>query len=252
MPSLESAVAGLPTSFIGDVILEPTAAPVVSAIGSLPSAVISAVNSIIPPFESAVAGIPTILPGTDGPACSLIPTATAPGLMEPVLSAVDTIVTPLPSVVGGILELVPEIFQPVASAVTAVVAPVETAIAGAVSPIASVVKGVVGGLLGGDPAAPAISTLTPVAVIPVPAASTLLTVVSPIISAVPAPTIAPRVPFCCPVLVLGVVSSTCTVATEASVCVGGVTKICVSASLSPGTSVNIAQLTCFASLFGVV
>jgi hypothetical protein len=73
-------------------------------------------------------------------------------------------------------------------------------------------------------------------VIPVPAASTLLTVVSPIISAVPAPTIAPRVPFCCPVLVLGVVSSTCTVATEASVCVGGVTKICVSASLSPVSS----------------
>ncbi|KAG9197520.1 hypothetical protein G6514_001476 [Epicoccum nigrum] len=252
MPPLENAVAGLPTSFIGDMILEPTAALVVTAIGSLPSAVISAVDSIIPPFERAVAGIPTILPGTDGPACSLIPTATVPGLMEPVLSAVNTIVTPLPSVVGGILEPVPEIVQPVASAMTAVVAPVETAIAGAVRPIASVVEGVVGGLLGGDQAAPAISTLTPVTMIPVPAASTLLTVVSLIVSAVPAPTIAPRVPFCCPVSVLGVVSSTYTVATEASVCVGGAKKTCVSAFLNPGTSVNIAQLTCFASLLGVV
>jgi hypothetical protein len=236
IPPLESAVAGLPTSLIGNVIPLPTAAPVVSAIESLPSAVVSAVNSILPPLESALAGLPTNLPGTDGPACSLVPAATIPGPLEPVVSAVDAIITPLPSVVGGILEPVPGIVQPIVSAVTAIVAPIETAVAGVVSPVASVVEGVVGGVIGGllgggAPAAPTTSTLVPVAATPAPAVSTLLTVVSPIIPALPASTVAPRVPFCCPVSVLGAVSSTCTVTTSAAVCVG-LKRFCVSASLS--------------------
>lgn len=229
-------ILSVATSVIGGVIPEATGAPLESAIGSLPSAVVSAVNSIIPPLESAVAGLPTNLPGTDGPACSLVPAATIPGPLEPVVSAVDAIITPLPSVVGGILEPVPGIVQPIVSAVTAIVAPIETAVAGVVSPVASVVEGVAGGVIGGllgggAPAAPATSTLVPVAATPAPAVSTLLTVVSPIIPALPASTVAPRVPFCCPVSVLGAVSSTCTVTTSAAVCVG-LKRFCVSASLS--------------------
>jgi hypothetical protein len=236
IPPLESAVAGLPTSLIGNVIPLPTAAPVVSAIESLPSAVVSAVNSILPPLESAVAGLPTILPGTDGPACSLVPAVSAPGILEPVVSAVDAIITPLPSAVGSILAPVPGIVQPVVSAVTAIVAPVGTAVAGVVSPVASVVEGVVGGVVGGllgggAPAPPATSTLVPVVATPAPAVSTLLTVVSPVVPAPPAPTLAPRVPFCCSLLALGAVSSTCTVTTSAALCVG-LKKFCVSASLT--------------------
>jgi hypothetical protein len=236
IPPLESAVAGLPTSLIGGVIPLPTAAPVVSAIENLPSAVVSAVNSILPPLQSAVAGLPTNLPGTDGPACSLVPAVTAPGILEPIVSAVDAIITPLPSAVGSILQPVPGIVQPVVSAVTAIVAPVGTAVAGVVSPVASVVEGVVGGVVGGllgggAPAAPATSTLVPVVANPAPAVSTLLTVVSPIVPAPPTPTVAPRVPFCCPVSVLGAVSSTCTVTTSAAVCVG-LKRFCVHASLS--------------------
>ena len=195
IPTLESAVADLPTSLVGDVIPLPTPAPVVSAIDNLPSAVISAVNSILPPLESAVAGVPTKLPDTDGPACSLALTATAPGLLQPVVSTVDAMITPLPNAIGSILEPVPGVVQPVVSAVTAIVTPVETAVAGVVSPVASIVEIIVGGFLGGGaPAAPAASTLVPVVVTPISVISTLLTVVFPVVPAHPAPTVAPPPP----------------------------------------------------------
>ena len=112
IPLLENAVTDLPTSLAGSVIPLPTAASVVSAIGSFPRAIISATDSRPLPLESAVARALTILPSTDGPVCSLVPAATVLGPLELVVSAVGAIIAPLPSAIKCILEPVPKLVQP--------------------------------------------------------------------------------------------------------------------------------------------